>query len=1095
MYLQRVMGFLKFASFAGRCRLAASVAVCALASLTSIGAHAAPQLTVTAGNANGGSVYNLPLTASVTADGALIGGTQPLNTDGAAHGNFDALVWVPNSNTGTLDLIVADVKKGQLVRYSGPNYGTSTLIFTWTKQGSGPAHPIGLSADAQGNLFVISPSCAWDATPSLWVLPFDAATGLYGAPILIDHSFGGVRTLALAEVLVAGTDASADSSAAVAWHSGDVLVLVGDTFAARVIVYSKAAIAAVLANPNAPLSGPTSTAVAQSQFLRLLAVPFGMDIWPADATHGVSLLVTTIDGRILRFDSSQEAFVANFAGGAGLGLQKLKVGTYSNIPYAFVAQITLPARGRILQYGTPPASGANAPLATVIQGVSDPIGLAVSSSGSVTANTCLAPNVCNNLGGQIAQQFSSPLPISIPPDANILEESCIVQADPRAAIDANGSWSCLGPQINVCGSTPTPGCVAQTLDVANYCPGFPHTVLPAHMCGHSGPTGTGFAVVKSTAQAVDQNANNTFVQTTVDADIALPGPHNLPCPETAQLAPQIPIYAWAPRSDLPSIEGTIVEDLTLPNTFIDLSGYCDKGGGNSKVVSMYAYGLGLNSAESGLGGGPDGGLNGFVAAKFANLTQTITAAASQINPTVAATVQGYVNQSRDYFNASYQSDTPGGYACALNSLASADVYVRANLTAFHFAAPPAGNPNPAGDLDGRIANLFLSINSYFLLQPANTEWPTNNVPPCVTISVSPASIIAGSSGSLTWGAATPAYALSFPPAQCTLSAGDGTFTTPAAVGPSGAGVSTGTLTQVGGYTASLECTGAQADKIPGLATATATVIAPPVLTSIAVTPPAASIGDLFTQQFAATGTFSFGPTQDLTNSVIWSSSNLGVATISANGLASCHAAGSVTIVAASGAKNGYAALTCQKVLSSLSLSANGASTKLAVGGTVQIAAQGTYTDGSSANVSGAATWSSSNPAVATVSGGLVTAIAAGYANISASINDPIAGTVTAAALTVTVAQPVTLQKLVLSPSYSVSIAKGSSKQFTLQGCFSDGSTRTLTSSATWTSSNTAVATVSAGLVTGVYKGSAKIYASYGGLTASPVGVTVTSSDR
>jgi hypothetical protein len=509
---------------------------------------------------------------------------------------------------------------------------------------------------------------------------------------------------------------------------------------------------------------------------------------------------------------------------------------------------------------------------------------------------------------------------------------------------------------------------------------------------------------------------------------------------------------------------------------------------------MYAYGLGLNSAQSGLGAGPDGGLNGYVAVKFANLTQTITAAGSQIDPNVAATVQGYVNQSRDYFNGSYQSDTPGGYACALNSLASADIYLRANLTGFHFAAPPAGNPNPAGDVDGRIANLFLSINSYFLLQPANMEWPTSNVPPCVTLSVSPASVIAGNSANLTWGAAAPAYPLSFPPAQCTLSASDGTFTTSTTVAPSGAAVSTGQLATLGAYTASIECTGAPADTVPGLATATAAVIAPPVLTSIAVTPPATSIGDLFTQQFAATGTYSFGPTQDLTNSVTWTSSNLGVASISTGGLAACHAAGSVAITATSGAKSGSASLTCQKVLSGMSLSANGASTKLAVGGTLQITAQGTYTDGSNANLSGAATWSTSNPTVATVSGGLVTAVAAGQADISASINDPIAGTVTAAALTVTVAQPVTLQKLVLSPSYSVSISKGSSKQFTLLGCFSDGSTRNLTGTATWTSSNTAVATVSAGLVTGVYKGSAKIYASYGGMTASPVSVTVTSSD-
>jgi hypothetical protein len=1091
MHFSPATKFLQARRAAWHRRALLDVAACAIACLGIAAANAAPQLTVTAGNAAGGSVYNLPLTASTTAGGALISTTQPINTDGAQHGVFDALTWVPNSNSGTLDLVVADASKGQIVRYSGPNYGTSTPLFTWTTKGSGPAHPVGLAADAKGNLFVISPSCPWDSAPSLWVLPFNAATGAYGAPILIDHTFGGVKTLALAEVLVAGTAATAGNGGTAAWNSGDVIVLVGDTFASRVIVYSQAAVNGVLANPAAPLTGPTSTAVTQSQFLQLLAVPFGMDIWPADATHGVSLLVTTIDGRILRFDSSQGAFAANFASGAGLGLQKIKVGAFSNTPYAFVAQLALPGSGWILQFGAPPASGANAALARVNQGVNNPVGLAVSSSGSVQAGGCIAPNLCSNLGGQLVQQISSPLPISIPPDANVLSESCVVQSDPRAAIASDGTWSCLGPQINVCGTTPTPGCVPATLDVANFCPGFPHTVLPAHMCGHSGPTGTGFLAVKSTAQVLDQNANNAFIQTTVDADIALPGPHNLPCPEVAQLSPQIPIYAWAPRSDLPSIEGTIVEDQVLPNTFIDLSGYCDKGGGNSKVASMYAYGLGLNTAASGLGSGPDGGLSGFVTAKFANLTQTITAAASQIDSNVAATLQGYVNQSLAYFNSSYQSDVPGGYSCALNSIASADAYVRANLSGFHFAQPPAGNPNPAGDVDGRLANLFLTINTSFLSQAANTTWPTNNVPPCVTLSASPATVIAGNASALSWGAATPAYPLAFPPTQCTLTASDGSFAAPTTVGPSGTSVSTGKLTAIGSYTASLECSGAAGNPVLGLATASVTVNAPPVLLSIAVTPPTASISDVSSRQFMATGTYSYGPTQDLTSQVTWTSGNTSAAQISSGGLATCQAAGTAAIVAVSGAKQGSATLTCVKVLKSLTVSAYGGTSKLAVGSTVQITALGTYTDSTTADLTGTAVWSTTNAAVATVSAGLVTAVGAGSAGISASINDPIAGQVNSGTVTVTVAAAATLQRLVLSPGSNVSLTKGGSKQISVSGCYSDGTTRNLTSVATWTSSSPSVASVSVGLVTGIAKGSTKISASYGGSTVSLIATVST----
>jgi hypothetical protein len=998
------ISFVKFLGYRFRSMHCLGIYAAALLAFTS--ANAAQQLTVTAANALRNSTYNLPLSAS-----GLVSTTQQLNADGASHGIFDALVWAPNSVTGTLDLIVADGAKGQIVRYPGPPnsmvplYPTSSVIFAYTTKGSGPAHPVGLSVDNSGNLFVVSPNNPFDS-PSVWVLPFNATTGSYGAPVLIDHNFGGVRTLALAEVLIAGTAATAPAGGTPAWNVGDLLVLVGDTFNSRVMVYSQASINSVLANPSQPLTGPTSTAVLQGQFSSLLAVPFGMDIWPADATHGVSLLFTTIDGRILQFDSAVGAFDSNFASGLGFGLQKIKVGTNAGTPYAFVAQTLLPTSGQILQFGTP-SGGSNPPLASVQNGVSDPIGMAVSSSDSTSAASCISPSGCSFLGGALTQQISGNVS-NVPAGANILVQSCIIPNDPRVSV-AGGTWSCLGPQMTVCSGTQTTNCVSPTLDVANFCPGFPSTVLPPSICGHSGSSGAGFEVVKSTAIALDQNANGIFIQTTVDPDVALPGPFNLSCL-------QVPIYAWAPRSDLPNIEGTIPEDIALPNTFIDLTGLCDRTAGNSKVGSMYAFGLGLNSTASGLGSGPTGGLFGFVTAKFANLTAAITAASgqtlngvvvtpAQITGTVAATLQGYVNQSQAYFDSSYQSDVPTGYSCALNSLASADAYLRANLNAFTYAAPPQGNPNPAGDFDGRLANLFLTIDDYFLMQPPNTSWPAGDIPPCVTITASPASVFSGNASALSWGAASPAYPLLYPPAQCSLSASDGAFVTSTSVPISGTGVSTGALTTLGAYTAELQCTNAQGSgvtvAVTGLATTTVTVTPPPVLLSIAVTPNAPSIGDTVAQAFIATGTFSDGSLQNLTSSVTWSSSNSAIASISAGGSALCQAPGTVTISALSGTKQGSTSLTCLKVIKSLSLSVNGQSSVI-VGCDVQITAKATYTDGTTAIVNSTATWSSSNPSVARVSGGLVKPLSSGQTIITASIVDPIAGTVSSTT-TITVA--------------------------------------------------------------------------------------------
>jgi len=85
--------------------------------------------------------------------------------------------------------------------------------------------------------------------------------------------------------------------------------------------------------------------------------------------------------------------------------------------------------------------------------------------------------------------------------------------------------------------------------------------------------------------------------------------------------------------------------------------------------------------------------------------------------------------------------------------------------------------------------------------------------------------------------------------------------------------------------------------------------APPTLLSIAVSPANPSIPVGGTQQFTATGTSSDGSTQNLTNSVTWTSSAPGVATINSAGLATGVSAGSTTITAASGTVNGPSRLT------------------------------------------------------------------------------------------------------------------------------------------------------------------------------------------
>jgi uncharacterized protein YjdB len=1057
---------------------ASKLSIFTLALLTCAAAVAdpVPQFGVTAVNAQGNSLYNVTLTPNATPNtGALITGTTRLNTtsEAATHGKFFAVVRVPNSVTSALDLIVADSSSYKIVRYAGPGptYQPSTTIFTYTRSGSGPNRTTGLAVDVAGNVFAASAGVPSDSKPALWVLPFNKTTGAYGAPVLIDNIFGGVKNCgSIDEVVVASAAASPRGAAAPAWKQGDVLVLINaGSGGATVLVYSQAAIAGVLNKPSVPLSGPTSVLISSFSGEK----PTGIDVWPADATfpasgHGVSLVVPMTDGRVMRFDSSTGGFTTDFANGLGAGLLKIKVGTYSTFPYAFIAQ-SVPGTGRILQFGAPPASGANNPLSSVSTGVNNPQGLAVTSSSSEPVGDCAFPNACAPLGAQLTTQIATgnQNPPNLNPNNPLLEESCVVNADPRVTASvAAGTWSCAGG----------------TIDIANFCPGFPSTVMPGSMCGHSGPTGAGFVVVKSTAKAVDQdpNINNSFILNTVDPDLPLPGLLNLTCPH-------VPMFAWAPRSDLPLVEGTIPEG----NTFIDLSSFCDRSGGTSHVLSMIAYGLGLNSVVA-----PNSlptGLVGFVTDKFTNLTTTITNAAGQIND--GGTTQGLVNQARTYFLAGVANTDANAHGCAMNALASADAYVRGTPSAFT-GAPPPGNPNPAGDIDGRLGNLFMDIDVYFLFQSPNTSWPTSDVPPCMTFTATPATgiagpttVIAGGTAQLAWSSGAGPY----PAASCTLSANDGTFTNPVtftAVAPTSGPfigvtaanglVSTGTLNNAGTYSAQLVCLNGATSSIKSLVLTTVNVIQ---LSSISVGPAAPSIAAGATQQLAATGTYTDNSTKDLTSTAIWTTSaDPSIATVSSGGLVTClstaSAATPVLITATSGTVTGSVTVMClAPTLNSITVSPS--TLTLAAGSTAQLTATANYSYGSPPTLF---TWTSDTPSVATVSSvGLVSCVAGGSAKITVTSGSFSAST------TVT-CQAAAIKYIFVTSKWLGEIPNGGTRQLTATAIYAFGLPQDVTGKATWNSSAPSVATVSAGgLVsckrrTSYFDGLATIYATIGNTT-------------
>jgi len=263
------------------------------------------------------------------------------------------------------------------------------------------------------------------------------------------------------------------------------------------------------------------------------------------------------------------------------------------------------------------------------------------------------------------------------------------------------------------------------------------------------------------------------------------------------------------------------------------------------------------------------------------------------------------------------------------------------------------------------------------------------------------------------------------------------------------------------------------------------VVTSATLVSLAVTPSTVSMPAGLTQQLAATGTFSDGTTQDLTVQAAWSSSGAQVAAVSnapgSAGQVTAVQAGSAVVTATIFTTSGTCDVSVtQAVLQALAVSP--ASASVTPGSALQLSATATYSDGTTRDLTAAAVWSSSDAAIATVLGGTARGVAKGQATISAAL-----GGFTASAQ-LAVVDPV-LRSLTLSPS-SATLALGSVVQLALIGTYSDATARDLTSSATWSSTDPAVAAVGVGGVTGVAGGTATISASFGGLTAyAPVAVT------
>jgi uncharacterized protein YjdB len=296
----------------------------------------------------------------------------------------------------------------------------------------------------------------------------------------------------------------------------------------------------------------------------------------------------------------------------------------------------------------------------------------------------------------------------------------------------------------------------------------------------------------------------------------------------------------------------------------------------------------------------------------------------------------------------------------------------------------------------------------------------------------------------------------------------------------------------------------------------------PLVDSIAVTPTSQSVGVGQAVQFTATGTYGHGSnhpstTQDITDSVTWTSSVPAVATISSTGVATGVASGSTTITASMNGYTGVISASATLTVTGTSSTSPGAAvvalaiipssqSVAAPKQTSQFIAIGTTSTGATVDLTNAVAWSSSSVQIATIGAntGLATAVGQGTVTITAIYTGSGSTLTATATFTVISGTSEEYTAVTIIPTAQSVSASGQTGQFiALATSGTTGLEQDVTNSPQlkWSSSIPSVATVSSGLgsgngvATGVSQGTSTITAELsnpdGSLVSAAASVNVT----
>lgn len=269
----------------------------------------------------------------------------------------------------------------------------------------------------------------------------------------------------------------------------------------------------------------------------------------------------------------------------------------------------------------------------------------------------------------------------------------------------------------------------------------------------------------------------------------------------------------------------------------------------------------------------------------------------------------------------------------------------------------------------------------------------------------------------------------------------------------------------------------------GIVTAIFPATDPAALVSILVTPSGISVNAGSTVQMSATGNYSDNTTANLTEEVIWVSSNTPVANINntnAKGRVSTSNTGITFITALLGGVTSNQAVISVNDPTLTGIRITGNSTAAVGVPTGPLGVIGYYSNGTEQAVTLDITWTSQTPTIATVDGsGMVTGL---LMDRNAVITATVQGLT--ANHTVAITAPILTEITVIPDNPVVDYA--GTFVFSIIGTYSDGSSNEITTGVSWTSSTHTTATINSatGTVTTLAPGTTTITATIGGLSTS-----------